>query len=187
MRHLRAIAVLLLGLWLVLLGVPGLDFLNRGDYAEPEDREAAPGWALVADVNRTRMDLIAPLELPQRPFRIAQSWGLYRDGPRMVRRLEVYVDGELKHRSLDDEHDWLSSELRSRRLRPVVESSCRYTNSKARNWRGLTAFIADRAVEDFGAEKVALACTIAPFPGSERRETHRMVSKQPGWNPKRAP
>ena len=187
MRHLRAIAVLLVGLWLLLLGTPGLDFIQNNRFEKPQDRARDPVMTVFADINRVRVDLIRPLEPPQRPFRIAQSWSLYRDGPAQVRRLEVYVDGELRHRSLDDEADWLNPVLRARRIRPVVESTCRYDNHKARNWKGLTRLIGERAAEDFGATHVELVCTKARFPGADAEVAHRMEARAPEWTPRRLP
>ena len=187
MRHLRAIAVLLVGLWLLLLGTPGLDFIQNNRFEKPQDRARYPVMTVFADINRVRVDLIRPLEPPQRPFRIAQSWSLYRDGPAQVRRLEVYVDGELRHRSLDDEADWLNPVLRARRIRPVVESTCRYDNHKARNWKGLTRLIGERAAEDFGATHVELVCTKARFPGADAEVAHRMEARAPEWTPRRLP
>ncbi len=170
-RHVRAIAVLGVGLALLLLGFPGLDFLKA-------DRPGALG-----DLNRARIWLVAPLEPLQRPARIAQSWGLYRDGASRVRRLEIRVDGVLRHRSLDPEADWLALELRSRRLRPVMESSCQWSNSRAHNWRGLTRFVAARALEDWPeAREVTLTCTSARFPGQQERPTHQLSAHAPAWH-----
>ncbi len=167
--------MLLVGSWIFLLATPGLDFLGTRDQG------------VIADFNRTvRVPLIRPLEPIQKPFRIAQNWSLYRDGPARVRRLEVRIDGELRYRSLDSEHAWLAPQLRSRRLRPVVESSCRYTNNKAKNWRGLTRFIAERALEAWPeATQVELTCTVSPFPGEDPEPTHRMDALAPDWQPRR--
>jgi len=167
--------VLLVGSWLFLLGTPGLDFLDSKDQG------------VIGRFNRAvRVPLIRPLEPIQKPFRIAQNWSLYRDGPARVRRLEVWVAGELRYRSLDSEYDWLAPQLRSRRLRPVVESSCRYTSGKARNWRGLTRYVAERALERWPeATQVQLTCTVSPFPGEDARPTHRMEASAPDWTPRR--
>jgi hypothetical protein len=186
----RAIAVLLLQLVLVLLGAPGLDMVPRaldaGDLRDLRSRggEALAGAAeaVVAANRDLRLPLTDALQPLQRPFRVAQEWFLYRDGPSRVRRLEVRVDGELVHRSVDAEHAWLAPQLRSRRLRPVVESTC--GDADAPNWRGLARFVTDRARAAWpAAREVRLDCTAAPFPGDDATRHHGYVAAAPDWEP----
>ena len=161
----------------------------------PADRAAlratiAEPWAsagiAVADLNRTwRLPLVAAMTKVQRPFRVSQDWYLYRDGPEEVRRLEIRVDGDLRHRSADPTYPWLADVLRNRRIRPVVESTC--TSDHGANWRGLGRLIAARALAEWpAAQSIELTCTEAPFPapGSDpvtAKVHHRYLATAPEW------
>ncbi|MDP2314583.1 MAG: hypothetical protein Q8P41_16895 [Pseudomonadota bacterium] len=185
-------AALILALWalLVLLGTPGLDFLNAKTLRTTSDQDVLRGrigepWtALAIQVTRFNREVRLPLAEAvgplQRPFRVSQEWALYRDGPSKVRRLEVRVDGVLRHRSADAEHGWLAGVLRNRRVRPVVESTC--TTETGANWRGLGRLVVARARAEWpDAATVELACTVAPFPGRDATVHHRYVATAPGW------
>ncbi|HMU81122.1 MAG TPA: hypothetical protein PKC57_12760, partial [Microthrixaceae bacterium] len=128
-------AALLLGVHLLfwVLGTPGLDLMTTMQYLTPQNREKlsqqvpAPVATAIFDLamfNRAVrlpvVELFAPI---QKPFRIAQSWHLYKDGPAKLQRLEIFVDDQLVHRSVDPGHAWLEPQLRYRRVRPMVEST----------------------------------------------------------------
>lgn len=192
LRSLQAFILLLVYGVLGILGTPGLDFLKAGDFksdaqkAELRDQIGSP-WAdlaiVIAEINRElRVPLANKLEPLQKPARISQSWALYRDGPGKLRRMEVWVDGELKHRSADPEYDWLSPQLRNRRVRPMVESTTMKKQSP--NWEGLARFISDRARQDFpGAQRVELRALSGPFPGRKLSQDHIIVVAAPSWKP----
>ena len=191
MEHLRAGAVAMVWALALLLGTPGLDFIPKGDLLREEDRAearslygpAAEIAIAAATVNREwRLPLVQRVEGIQRPFRIAQNWSLYRDGPHRVRRLEIWIDEELVHRSADSEHDWLTPQLRSRRVRPMVETTVMFPGARAKNWEGLSRFIVERATSEFpDAQRVELICSSDPFPGRARTAHHRIVALAPNW------
>lgn len=196
LRH--AQALLILGVYLVLgtLGTPGLDFLKPNDLRHPKDQAALRAqvgspWADlgigVAWLNRTvRLPLAERFAPIQKPFRISQSWALYRDGPGKVRRLEVWVDGVLRHRSADPDYPWLAPQLRNRRVRPMVESTTMKANSP--NWEGLARYITRQALaEDPGVQRVELVATEGPFPGRRLEPQHRIVAQAPSWTPELQP
>ncbi|MCB9744334.1 MAG: hypothetical protein H6740_17180 [Alphaproteobacteria bacterium] len=176
--------------WSFILGTPGLDLLTARDLNTAQQRQQARELAgpfgaavaiAVADFNReVRLPVVARLEWTQRYARISQNWSLYRDGPSKVRRLEVYVDGELKHRSADPAYPWLNPQLRSRRIRPVVESTGMMYASK--NWEGLTRVIVHFAQRDFpGCQEVRLVATEGPFPGRKLEPKYSITAKAPDW------
>ncbi len=190
LSHARAALVLLAWAALILLGTPGLDFLGADalssarDQAALRDRVGRPLAAVAIGVTTFNREVRLPIErwvTPiQRPFRVAQEWALYRDGPSRVRRLEVWVGTTLAHRSADPAHPWLAGPLRNRRIRPVVESTC--LSAGAMNWRGLARFIVTRAREDYPeAGKVELICTSAAFPGTDASVHHRYIAEAPVW------
>jgi hypothetical protein len=191
MAHLRA--TLILATWglLLLLGTPGLDFLDASSLRSPDAQVAwrarvPEPWAGVgialAQANRAwRLPAVAALTPLQRPFRVSQEWFLYRDGPSKVRRLEVRVDGDLLHRSADPAYPWLADVLRNRRIRPVVESTC--GADAGPNWRGLARLVVARArLARPDAKSVELACTVAAFPGTDARIHRRYVATEPAWD-----
>ena len=190
MPHIRAALVLVAWAALILLGTPGLDFMGADVLKSTRDEDSLrarlgePFASVAIGVATFNRQVRLPLErwiTPiQRPFRVAQEWALYRDGPARVRRLEVWVDSTRVHRSADPTYPWLAGPLRNRRLRPVVESTCMSTGSV--NWRGLARFIVTRAREDYpDAARVELLCTDAPFPGTGASVHHRYTATAPAW------
>ena len=188
--HLQALGCLLAGALMLLLGTPGVDFLGRSDLRTPKDRAAlrkevgepaATIGITMADLNRSlRLPLYDKVAWVQKPFRLSQNWSLYRDGPHRVRRLEIWVDGDLKHRSADPDYTWLNAQLRNRRVRPMVESTTMKKGSP--NWRGLSRYIGERAQEDFpGCQRVELRAMEGPFPGEKMTQHHQIVLTAPSW------
>ena len=175
-----------------LLGTPGIDFIGEGQWDTKEERASfvkrvGQPWAqiafVLADLNRHLrlpvVDLVAPI---QRPFRISQEWSLYRDGPSRYRRMEILVDGDLKHRSVDDAYPWLAAQIRSRRIRPMMEAVCMSKTSP--NWRGFVRYVAERAQVDFpGAQEVEVRCMEGPFPGTTLTLHHSYLTQAPDWAP----
>jgi hypothetical protein len=195
LRHLQALLVLLAFAAVLILGTPGLDHQDWRDLDEPDERaalrEAAAGRPAgpalatlilaTADLNRhlrqPLYDLLAPI---QRPFRIRQSWHLYRDGPTRVRRLEISVDGRLVHRSSDPAFAWRDAQLRNRHLRPILENVARRVDSP--NWRGALRWIVAEARADWPqAERIEVVATIARYPGTEARRSHGWIARAPDW------
>lgn len=186
-------ALLLVVVWfvLLLLGTPGLDGMRRSELRSSEDKaelieQIGEFWGGVgigiADFNRdVRLPPHDALHILEQPIRGAQNWALYRDGPNRVRRLEVYVDGDLKHRSADRDYDWLSPQLRMRRVRPMVETTTMST--LAQNWEGLSRFIVQEAVAEWpDAEHVELKAMWVPFPDvAEPTMHHHIVAVAPDW------
>jgi hypothetical protein len=186
--------VLALGLWMFILGTPGLDALRKSDLADPAQQETAfrdyPAPAVwlgigIAGFNReVRLRVVHLIEDSQRPFRIAQTWNLYRNGPSRVRHMEIRVGGELKYRTQSSEHTWLGPQIGSRRIRPMVESTCLGRRSK--NWRGLSRWVVDCALRDFPqATEVSILCQQSPFPGTKADKlSHMIVATAPDWTPR---
>ena len=199
LRHLKALLVLLAFSAVAILGTPGLDYQDWRDLDEPDERQAARaalegrsgGAALavallaVSDLNRQvrqpLYDLLAPV---QRPFRIRQSWHLYRDGPNRVRRLEISVDGRLVHRSVDPAHPWRDAQLRNRHVRPVMQVLAERDDGP--NWRGAVRWIVQEARADWPqARQVRIVATLARYPGTDPRPAHAYVARAPDWQPER--
>ena len=190
MATLKPASLLIVYFLIALHGCPGLDYLSKRDFvsekSQNELREQMPEIGVQAAIalgalnRRIRLPLVEKTEWIQKPFRVAQTWNLYRDGPSRVNRLEILVDGELVHRTADSDHSWLTPQLRSRRVRPMVESTARKKNSK--NWRGLARFIAERARQDFPElQSVEIRATQVRFTGGEERVRHRIVVSAPDW------
>lgn len=187
--HLGALVVLLAHVFLFTMGAPGFDYMSVGDYDSAEEEaeiiDEHPLWgrvvvalyALNREVRRPLMTHLKPIE---RSFRIAQDWNLYRDGPSRVRRLEVYVDGELKHRSADPDYTWLNPQLRNRKIRPALENAARKASTP--NWPGIVRYIAQQAREDFpGAQQVEVHATWSMFPGTTPEFHHGYKTAAPDW------
>ena len=133
-----------------IMGTPGMDFMEnsyKDEKSKAEILEEHPIWGQVIialyavnrEIRRPIFEVLQPLE---RPLGIRQDWGLFRDGPSRVRRLEIYVDGELKHRSADPDYPWLNPQLRNRRMRSLVEEAVRKLDPAA--WSGLVRFVSER-------------------------------------------
>lgn len=197
MDNARATLLLVVHVLFWVLGTPGLDFMKATQFQSPAERERAlesvpePVAELafaIADWNRaTRVPLVKAAAPVQRPFRVAQEWHLYRDGPGKLQRLEIYVDDRLVHRSADADADWLTPQLRSRRIRPMVESTAQ--SRTAQNWRGLSRWIVSRVRQDWPeATRVELRSTISEFPRPnaptpEVSLHHAIVAAAPDWQP----
>jgi hypothetical protein len=184
-QHLTGLAVLLVMLWTGLVGTPVLDFVGGGSADDEGGGEASPQdgplFAVLHTLNRElRLPLVAKVGWPQKVFRIRQSWHLYRDGPSMVRRMEVRVDGELLYRSEDPDHRWQTARLDNRRVRPMVETTA--MKAKARNAAGLTRYIRDLARADHpDAQAVEIVFTSGRFPGVNAKAHHGWVARAPDW------
>ncbi len=82
--QIRAALVLLVGLWMLVLGLPGFDTLRTNELQDPEERARAfadypdPAVHLALGLiwwNReVRLPVVAAIEGSQRPFRLAQTW-----------------------------------------------------------------------------------------------------------------
>lgn len=194
MAHLRALLILLTCAFIGILGTPGLDFIKVGDLETPKERQEAVAryghpWAdigiAIASFNReVRFPIVRRLEPLQRVPRISQNWSLYRDGPGKLRRMEIYVDDTLRYRSVDPEHAWLGPQLRSRRVRPVVESTT--IQYESQNWRGLARYIIQCAQRDFpGVQKVELVATEGRFGQETLKPRFAILATAPAWEPER--
>jgi len=133
--------------------------------------------------------LVLPWGLPgaselkslQRPFRIAQSWGLYGVGPANAWVFEVWFEDEVVYRAGDMDHTWLRSVFRYRRVRPVVVNTCR---NKSKNAHGLANVVVRRALEENpNLTEISIRCTRSPWPGTEPQEVHRLTMHAPNWYP----
>jgi hypothetical protein len=187
---LRAGAVGLVMAAMGILATPGLDFIpsnalgSERARALVEERGGATGLQVARWVDgfnrRARMPLVHLLEPIQKPFRIAQTWNLYRDGPSRVRRMEIQVDGDPVYRTGDPALQWLGPQLASRKMRPVLETTTR--SRRSRNWKGLSRFVVEQARQAHPqAEKVEMLFLVGDFPGVRMEESHRIVAQAPLW------
>ncbi len=190
--HFVAATVTAVMVWAGIVGTPVFDLVGGGgapDAGEefggigPEDLKLPFVFWLNREV---RMPLVAVIGPPQKLFRIRQAWHLYRDGPSVVRRLEVRVDGELRYRSEDPAYRWRTGILDNRRVRPVVSSTVQKAGAK--NAAGLTRLITGLARADFPtATEVTIACTRSKFPGTSPKVAHGWVARAPAWTPEALP
>lgn len=194
MAHLRALLILLTGAFIAILGTPGLDFIKAGDLNTPKEKQEAIrryghpwadiGIAIAAFNREIRLPIARKIEPLQRYPRISQNWSLYRDGPGKLRRMEIYLDGELRYRSVDPDHRWLGPQLRSRRVRPVVESTTLQFESQ--NWQGLARFVIEAARRDFpGVKRVELVATEGAFGQEKLKPRFAIIATDPDWQPER--
>ncbi len=88
------------------------------------------------------------------------------------------------YRTQHPELNWREDKLRSRRIRPMVESTCMGRRSK--NWRGLARWISTMAREDFPeTRRVELRCKAGPFPGTKGEQlSHFVEVEAPHWKPR---
>lgn len=160
----RAALVLSLQALLVGLAMPAVHVHGQGE-------EGSAGVGLV--------ELVGPV---LRTFRVSQTWFLYRDGPDNVHRLEVYADDALVYSSGDDDPAWLAGPLGDRRVRPVVESTCK--QSQPGNWAGLVRYVTARVRDERPTtHRVELQCTVGPFPGVAVTTQRAYAAEAPGWTP----
>jgi hypothetical protein len=191
-RSLKPALLLVVYFLVALHGCPGLDYLGARDFVSEKSRQeireqmseigAQAAFAIGAFNRKVRLPLVRKTEWVQKPFRVAQTWNLYRDGPGRVHRLEIRIDDTLVYRSASDEYDWLEPQLRSRRTRPMVESTTRKRFSK--NWKGLTRYIVRKALEDFPeAQEISLLSLSGRYPRGKMKPRHRIVAAAPDWKP----
>ena len=189
-EHLRTVAVLTAGILLLMLGFPGVSFMKSGKYKRPIERKEAqerlgafaPIAFELADFNRdVRLPIERKVGVIQRPFRVSQTFHLYRDGPQKVRRLEVWADDELLHRSGDDDATWREGQLRNRRFRPVVESNARKVDG--RNGESMVRWLLAEVLEERPTtERLEVRAAWADYPGDgETWRHHGWYAEAPHW------
>lgn len=193
-RQLRALAVLMGGAVIFVLGTPGLDFAGFGEYRTESQRAQAhaqlgPVWGPVAvglmDLNRAlRRPLYDAVADVQPAFRIRQSWHLYRNGPGEVRRVQILVDGREVYLTGSAEADWNEAVFRYRRVRPPMETTAK--EHKATNTWGMVRWIVTEARGDWPeAEEIVVRSLSGPWPGRELDEKHRWEARAPEWTVRR--
>jgi hypothetical protein len=180
--HVRALAAAFGVFAFVCTGAPGFDLIENRTEPHPLTPPIlrAPNQLAIEFERRVR-DPIQELFIPiERFFRIAQSWHVYLDGPKHVARLEVWADGELLYRSLDEQHAWLEPILRNRRVRPMAKAVV--TDEGGRNWREFSLFIVRRVRAEWpDTQKVVLDATWSPWPGDQPVVHHSYIVQAPDW------
>lgn len=189
-RHLVALLVLVAHGLLLLAGTPGLAAWKAETFSSPKLRAkiasdfgepTLTAVTALGDLNsRLRIPAANQLRPIERFFRISQSWHLYGEGPRFVRRLEVRVDGQLVYRSRDPDHAWRASMLENRHMRPLVERVVNKAN--ASNWRGLGRFLIDCVSADFPeAQRLDISSTQAHYGSDDATFRHGRQAAAPDW------
>lgn len=193
--HLRALAVLVIGLFMAVGAAPGLDMLPDDAYATTASQEAlraqvpqpwmADAAILAADWNRRLRVPLLHLMMPiERTFRVRQNWSLYQNGPRTRMRLEIEVDGVLWYRSVDSSHAWHDSTWSHRRVRPVVNTLV--TTARSKHGDGFVALVVHRVLQERPeAREVRLYAARDTWQGGEVTRTLRAVSRAPEWHVER--
>jgi len=195
--HLRSLLLLTIYVSMFILATPGMDGMvkyevglerldaQRGKIPEPL---LAIGRAGLWTNKFVRVPMASTLAPIQRPLRIEQSWTLYGAGPSNIRRVEIYLDGDLYFRSQDAEYDWLAPQMTYRRLRPMVETMGRKPG--ATNQSGpvrLAVVFGQRLFAQDGGEltEVEVVVTETPFPDQLRPAPvhHRLIARAPDWEP----
>lgn len=181
----RAGILLLVYVGVFTLSAPGMDSLpdtraqlDRAltDYPAPLRGLASAAMAIELSARRPLEEALSPL---QRPLRLAQEWALYGAGPAAAHRMEIRVDSVLVHRTQDPEHDWLSLQLRHRRIRPMVETVV--MKPAPENRPGLERYILAQARDRWPeAQEVTLQFTKTPYHGEEAIYRVR-AARAPGW------
>lgn len=189
MKTVRAILIPLAALILFWLAMPGVSFVPYGHLASDKSRAAhytrwGEPWTSLnvaaGHLQRIRMPIAKRIGGFQPIFRISQSWHLYRDGPSTIRRMEIWVDDELRYRTEDNQYDWRESTFRNRRIRPMAETMV--SIPKARNRLGLGRAIVTAARDDFpNAQSVEIRSTWARR-GKPATVHHYMTAHAPDWN-----
>ncbi len=111
-RDLGAAVVLAAHVFLFVMAPPITDYLA----AEPK-RAWGPFVQLQELDARVREPLVAPLKPVEELLGARQYWSFYSTGASSTRHLEVWVDGELWHRSNDPDHAFMAAPLANSRLR----------------------------------------------------------------------
>jgi hypothetical protein len=172
------------------MAMPGLDTNASKHVHEPAkrarlERRVGPVLATVAlaivQVDRTIRRPIARRLTPlERLFRIRQSWHLYTNGPKHVRRLELWADDTLLYRTRDPEHAWRAATLENRKIRPMAETVAQ--KDQAFNWKGYGRFVVRSVLEDRpDTEMVRIITTQARFGQPEVRHIHGRAAHAPQW------
>ena len=177
-----------------VLATPGLDGappgFMRSEQSIKRVSKAAPPASLPvlkffgylnAELRRPLVQFLTPL---QRPLRIEQTWRLYGDGPRLVRKMEILIDDEVVYRSGDAELDWEEASWRQRRLRPVPSTLADHCRKRKQplNREGLSRLVMERALRDLpDAHRVEIRLLSGRFPDEELRASHGVVREAPDW------
>lgn len=189
-RQLRGCASLVLCAGLALAGAPGISMMSAASLEdgslEAQVGRRVPGWAMPAVLGAARLaygvrePAIRPIRAIERTFRVKQAWNLYGGGPRRVVRLEVWIDGDLRYRSADAEHTWLSPALDHRRFRPIVERVAEKPG--AANFRVVCDLVVERALAE-GAQprEVEMRAIRQKQGGAPAVVHHGAVCRAPDW------
>ena len=188
MRNLKAIGVLFAAILLFWLGMPGVAFLRLNHLNTPAKQARfmarwGEPWTSIsiagAELNRFRSPSARSLGRFQPIFRISQSWHLYRDGPKTIRRMEILVDGERVYRTNDSDLEWRSSTFRNRRIRPMAESLT--IKPRAGNRKGLGRYIVTAVREDFPGATAVEIRSVWSKRGKKESIHHWMSAESPSW------
>ena len=188
MNAVKAIAILTVHLVILVVGMPGVSFLKAGFLSDATQQERfqsrhGPMATLfatgIADFNRARRPIAHAIGGFQPLFRVRQTWHLYRDGPTIIRRMEIRVDGVPIYRTNDPDLDWQTAVLRNRRIRPMAETLVK--KRRAKNRVGLARFIVATARQDFPEAKRIEIVSVWGNRKNAGKPHHRITSSAPDW------
>jgi len=188
MNSLKATAILCAYALFLWLAMPGISFLKtdflRSQKSQVKFEEKYGSIAtrlavLAGDINRYRRPIAEKLGGFQPVFRMRQSWHLYRDGPRTIRRMEIRVNGKTRYRTGHDDFNWKIGVFRNRRIRPMAETFTK--KPKASNPMGLMRYIVSQAREDFPEAEHVEIRALWGLRGQKQTVHHRVVATAPDW------
>jgi len=176
----RAGGVLIVGVVLLVMGLPGFDYLQ----AAPS-RADGPVLEAMARVDRAwRQPLVRPLAHWEQRLGVRQNWHFYSTGASRTRHFEIRVDGELWHRSNDPDADFLAAQLAYPRLRHASKDWVR----AKRGWLGKPLF---RYVQSEvlavrpDAQQIELVGLEGRWPGRKQERVQGLMAQAPGWTIRR--
>lgn len=191
-QHAAALFSLLGIFWLAFLGDPvfkraDLDLLDEGKAYRKVEKQYGPvvanaSWAGAWIRQHVRKPIEGALRWTTEPLRLQQGYGVYPDGGRSMKVLDIRLDGELVHRSGSDELVWIEPQLRFRKLRPLVFKFMA-DRKKRRFQPGIVRYIGAMAERE-GAERVDLVVHTGPYPGEELEPNEWASLSPPNWRVK---
>jgi len=159
-RDAGALGVLLAHVALFVMAPPVFDYLQISP-----NRAWGPFRTLSAWDRSIRGPVVNQMRPVEALLGVRQNWHFYTTGASRTRHFEVWVDGELWHRSNDPEHDFMAGPLANSRLRHHVKDWVR-GKRVGQNQPALLNLMVERVrAEKPDAERVELRGLEGRWPG----------------------